>query len=154
MEKATPGDGAAIAYRQDPRVESVDYVPKAEGLRRMRERAPARPDRHDPLLTSNPLPDALHVRVVDAGTVSAVAAHVRKLPHVADVQYAHDAVERLLRLSDVVGKIGIATWAVLIFTASIIISNTIRLTVYARRRDVAIKAIGRRLEHSSTYRTK
>jgi cell division transport system permease protein len=147
-DKATASDAhdAIIAIRSDPRVESVDYVPKAEGLRRMRERLRNQIDTS--LLTSNPLPDALHVRVIDAGTVAAVAAHVRKLPHVADVEYAHDAVERLLRLSDVVGKVGIAILALLIFTAAIIISNTIRLTVYARRREIAIMQL---VGASNTY---
>jgi cell division transport system permease protein len=147
-DKATKGDAAAamLALRADPRVESVVYVPKAEGLRRMRERLRNQIDTS--LLTSNPLPDALHVRVIDADTVAAVAAHVRKLPHVADVEYAHDAVERLLRLSDVVGKVGLAILALLIFTAAIIISNTIRLTVYARRREIAIMQL---VGASNTY---
>ena len=137
-EKATQDDARAAiaAIRSDARVQSVAYVPKAEGLRRMRERLRGQIDTS--LLTTNPLPDALHVRVLDADMVAAVAAHIHKLPHVADVEYAHDAVERLLRLSDVVGKVGIAILALLIFTAAIIISNTIRLTVFARRREIAI----------------
>jgi cell division transport system permease protein len=64
------------------------------------------------------------------------------------VEYAHDAVERLLRLSDVAGKIGVAILALLIFTAAIIISNTIRLTVYARRREIAIMQL---VGASNTY---
>lgn len=147
-EKATPADArtAILAIRSDPRVAGVEYVPKAEGLRRMRERLRGQIDTS--LLTSNPLPDALHVRLVDTESVSAVAAHIRKLPHVADVEYAHDAVERLLRLSDVAGKIGVAILALLIFTAAIIISNTIRLTVYARRREIAIMQL---VGASNTY---
>jgi cell division transport system permease protein len=147
-DKATPADARAamLAIRADPRVESVDYVPKAEGLRRMRERLRNQIDTS--LLTSNPLPDALHVRVSDPALTAAVAAHVKKLPHVADVEFAHDAVERLLRLSDVLTKVGIAILAVLLFTAAIIISNTIRLTVYARRREIAIMQL---VGASNTY---
>jgi cell division transport system permease protein len=147
-EKATPADARAamLAIRNDPRVAAVDYVPKAEGLRRMRERLRNQIDTS--LLTSNPLPDALHVRVLDGDTVIAVAARIKTLPHVADVEYAHDAVERLLRLSDVVGKVGIAILGLLIFTAAIIISNTIRLTVYARRREIAIMQL---VGASNTY---
>jgi cell division transport system permease protein len=128
---------AAIrTIESDPRVESVAYVPRAEGLRRMRERLKGQIDTS--LLTTNPLPDALHVRVRDPGKVAAVAAHIRKLQNVADVEYAHDAVERLLRVSEVLSRVGLAIVALLIFTAAIIISNTIRLTVYARRREIAI----------------
>jgi cell division transport system permease protein len=47
-----------------------------------------------------------------------------------------------------VGKVGIAILALLIFTAAIIISNTIRLTVYARRREIAIMQL---VGASNTY---
>jgi cell division transport system permease protein len=134
------------AIEEDPRVESVAYVPKAEGLRRMRDRLRGQIDTS--LLTTNPLPDALHVRVRDPQQVAAVAAHVRKLANVADVEYAHDAVERLLRVSDVLARVGAAIVVLLIFTAAIIISNTIRLTVYARRREIAIMQL---VGASNTY---
>jgi cell division transport system permease protein len=45
---------------------------------------------------------------------------------------------KLLTISDVFGRIGEGIVALLIFTAAIIISNTIRLTVFARRREIAI----------------
>ncbi len=90
------------------------------------------------LLTSNPLPDALRVRVVEPAEVRGVAAAIRRLPNVAHVEYAQDAVERVLAVSAVLGRIGLAIVALLVVTAAIIISNTIRLTVFARRREIAI----------------
>jgi len=73
--------------------------------------------------------------------VFSVASYVggdSKLPGVAKVTYGQDAVDKLLRISAVLGRIGLAIVAVLVFTAAIIISNTIRLTVFARRREIAI----------------
>jgi cell division transport system permease protein len=119
----------------DPRVAGVVFISKAEGLRQMRERLQGQIDTS--LLTQNPLPDALRVKVVRPQDVRAVAETIRALPNVASVEYAHDIVERLLTLSDVFGKIGLGVVA-LLFTAAIIISNTIRLTVFARRREIAI----------------
>src|SRR5579871_4736681 len=147
-DKATSADAKTLTQtlRADPRVESVTYVPKSEGLRQMRERLRGQIDMS--LLTSNPLPDKLRVRVVDAETVPAVARRIRTLAHVANVEYAQDAVQRLLRLSDVLGKVGIGILALLVFTAAIIISNTIRLTVYARRREIAIMQL---VGASNTY---
>ena len=137
-DRATERDArrtiAAIAG--DHRVKSVVYVPRAEGLRQLRERLRGQIDTS--LLTANPLPDALRVRVVDPGRVRAVAATIRTLPNVAHVEYAQDAVEKLLAVSEVLGRIGFAIVVLLIFTAAIIISNTIRLTVFARRREIAI----------------
>jgi cell division transport system permease protein len=120
----------------DPRVAGVVFISKAEGLRQMRERLQGQIDTS--LLTQNPLPDALRVKVVRPQDVRAVAETIRALPNVASVEYAHDIVERLLTLSDVFGKIGLGVVALLLFTAAIIISNTIRLTVFARRREIAI----------------
>ena len=125
-----------LRLRSDPHVKSVTYVPKAEGLRQMRERLRGQIDTS--LLTTNPLPDKLRVRVVDPESVHNVAARISKLPNVANVAYQRDAVEHLLRFSDVLGKVGLAFIVLLVLTAAIIISNTIRLTVYARRREIAI----------------
>ena len=135
---ATPAQAQALVatLSRDPRVKSVVYVPKAEGLQQMRERLRGQIDTS--LLTSNPLPDALRVRVVDPERVQNVAEFARKQPNVANVEYAQDAIVKLLRISDVLGRIGLGIVALLVFTAAIIISNTIRLTVFARRREIAI----------------
>ena len=134
----TNAGAKALAARlsADRRVQSVVYVPRAEGLHQMRERLRGQIDTS--LLTANPLPDALRVRVRDAERVRDVAASIRKLPDVANVEYAQDAVQKLLRISEVLGRIGLGIVGLLVFTAAIIISNTIRLTVFARRREIAI----------------
>ena len=130
--------GRALAQRisSDRRVRTVTYIPKAEGLRQLRERLNGQIDTS--LLTMNPLPNALRVHVKDARNVPAVADSIRKLPGVASVEYAQDVVAKVLRLTDTLAKLGLAIIAALIFAAAVIISNTIRLTVYARRREIAI----------------
>jgi cell division transport system permease protein len=129
-------DSLIAKLRADPRIASVVYVPKNEGLRQMRERLRGQIDTS--LLTSNPLPDALRVRVYNTDRVRDVAATIRRQAYVANVEFAQDAVQKLLRLSDVLGRIGLGIVTLLILTAAIIISNTIRLTVFARRREIAI----------------
>jgi len=133
---AAEAQKVAADISADPRVRSVVYVPKSEGLRQMRERLRGQIDTS--LLTTNPLPDALRVQVVDPNDVIAVATSIRRESGVASVEYAADAVQKLLRISDVLGRIGLGIVGLLVFTAAIIISNTIRLTVFARRREIAI----------------
>ena len=125
-----------VAIAADPRVASVTYVSKAEGLHEMRARLHGQIDTS--LLTSNPLPDALRVRVVKPDDVSGVAAHIVKMQGVANVNYAQEVVARALRLATVLGRIAFVVVALLVLVAAIIISNTIRLTVYSRRREIAI----------------
>jgi cell division transport system permease protein len=120
----------------DPRVRAVTYVPKAAGLKHMRDRLRGQIDTS--LLTTNPLPDALRVKVVDPEKVTQVAASIQKIRGVATTVYAEDAVAKLLRVADILGRAGIALVGMLLLTAAVIIGNTIRLTVFARRREIHI----------------
>lgn len=125
-----------VRIASDPRVRSVLYVPKSEGLKQMQRRLKGQIDTS--LLTANPLPDALRVKVVDAETVHAVADSIGQMPGVREVVYAQDAVTKMLRFSDTMARIGLVIVGLLLITAAIIISNTIRLTVFARRREISI----------------
>ena len=142
-DAASPSQTAALraAIQRDPRVRSVQVVPKKEGLKELRRRMGGQVDTS--LLTQNPLPDKLRVRVRLPEEVAGVAAHVAKLPGVTTVNYGQDIVAKLLQLSVVLGRIGIGIIALFVVIASIIISNTIRLTVFARRREIGImKLVG------------
>jgi cell division transport system permease protein len=126
----------AATLAADPRIAAASYVPRAEGLREMRQRLGT--DFDTSLLTANPLPNAFRVQLRNADDVPAVAAAIAKLPGVAKVDFAADTVTKLLRAADVVGRVGMGMIALLVLTAAIIIANTIRLTVFARRREIAI----------------
>ncbi len=137
-EKATPAQTDLIRTRlaQDPRVLNAAFVGKAEGLKELRARVKGEIDTS--ILTENPLPDKFRVRTIAPEQIGAVAAHIAKLPGVARVTYGQDVVARLLQLSHVLGRIGVFVIALFIVVAAIIISNTIRLTVFARRREISI----------------
>jgi cell division transport system permease protein len=135
---ATPAQVAAIArfLAQDPHVASAIYVPKKQGLAELRERTSGTID--TALLTENPLPDKFRIKARQPDDVPAVAASVRRLNGVENVVYGQKIVQRLLQLGNVLRRIGIGVIAVFFAVAGIIISNTIRLTVFARRREIAI----------------
>jgi cell division transport system permease protein len=126
----------ASTFARDERIVAARYVPRAAGLREMRQRLGN--DFDTSLLTANPLPNAFRIQVRNADDVPAVAASVAKLSGVAKVDYAADTVTKLLKAADVLGRVGIAMIGLLVLTAAIIIANTIRLTVFARRREIAI----------------
>jgi cell division transport system permease protein len=126
----------AASLAADERITSARYVPRAQGLQEMRGRLGR--DFDTSLLTANPLPNAFRVSVGNVDNVPDVAASISKLPGVAKVDYAADTVTKLLRAADVIGRVGMAMIGLLVLTAAIIIANTIRLTVFARRREIAI----------------
>ncbi len=126
----------SVRFAEDRRILGATYVPKRDGLRRMKTVLGA--DFDTSLLTANPLPNAFHVRVRQPSEVPAVAASIAKYPGVAKTDYAADTVIKLLRIADVLARVGVVMIGLLVFTAAIIIANTIRLTVFARRREIAI----------------
>jgi cell division transport system permease protein len=126
----------ATSLARDERITTARYVPRAAGLKEMRARLGR--DFDTSLLTANPLPNAFRVAVRNVDHVPAVAASIQKLHGVAKVDYAADTVTKLLRAADVIGRVGMAMIGLLVLTAAIIIANTIRLTVFARRREIAI----------------
>jgi cell division transport system permease protein len=121
---------------EDRRVASARFVPKREGLAELRSQTRGAIDTS--LLTENPLPDKFRIKVRVPENVAAVAATVRRLEGVANVVYGQKIVQRLLQLGAVLRRVGIGVIAVFLAVAGIIISNTIRLTVFARRREIAI----------------
>jgi len=121
---------------EDPRIASAEFVPKKQGLAELRERTKGVID--TALLTENPLPDKFRVKVHVPDQVPAVAAGVRRLDGVDNVVYGQTIVQRLLQLGVVLRRVGIGVIVVFLAVAGIIISNTIRLTVFARRREIAI----------------
>jgi len=145
---ATQAQVAAIArfLSVDPMVASAQYVPKRQGLAELRERTKGTIDTG--LLTENPLPDKFRIKTRVPDDVPAVAASVRRLSGVDNVVYGQKIVARLLQLGAVLRRIGIGVIIVFFAVAGIIISNTIRLTVFARRREIAIMQL---VGATSTY---
>ena len=129
-----PGARSSPPTRASP---SATYVPKRDGLRRMKDVLGK--DFDTSLLTANPLPNTYRVRV-EGSRPRAGRRELRSArdPRVAKTDYAADTVQKLLKTATVLGRVGIALIALLSLSAAIVIANTIRLTVFARRREIAI----------------
>ena len=135
---AKPSQVAAVraALGHDPRVASVQFVSKKQGLAELRDQTRGIIDMS--ILSSNFLPEKVRVRAKALSLVPAIAASLRKMNGVDNVVFNPPIVQRLLQLGTVLRRIGIGVIVAFILVAGIIISNTIRLTVFARRREIAI----------------
>lgn len=94
-------------------------------------------------LQNNPLPFSLNVRVSDPSRTTSIANKIRVMSGVRMVRDGRDALGRLMAIARVVRGISVAGVIVLLITAIFIISNAIKLTLYARRREIRImKLVG------------
>ncbi len=117
-------------------VAQVNFVPKDQAFARLRQRLNAKLDLSD--LEGNPLPDAFEIPVDSPDFLEPVAHKLAQLPHVATVDYGREEAQKLLRLNQIIHWVGLVILAMLLASTLLIISNTIRLTVFARRKEIDI----------------
>ncbi len=88
----------------------------------------------------NPLPDRIDVRVSDPAVTERVAGELRspRFPEIEQVRDENDALSKLIALSNVIRNVGGAVAVLLFIATAFVIQNTIRLTIYARRREIRV----------------
>jgi cell division transport system permease protein len=126
----------------NPLVERSDFVTKAEALERMRKLTPEIVRN----LSSNPLPDAFEVKAHDGADVKAISADLRAGGLPAGVEKIRDGEEVSDRIVNVAkwmsGSFAVAT-LVLLISSALLIANTIRLSIFSRRREIEVmKLVG------------
>ena len=124
--------------REMKSVSAVEYVPREQALKILRERLGENKKILDALGESNPLPNAFLVTVKSADDVKKTANLIGDLYGVDEVKYGQDVAANLFELTHLMRLFGVILMALLLFATIFIISNTIRLTVFARRKEIAI----------------
>lgn len=97
-----------------------------------------RPDIESAGLPLNVLPFAVDVKVSDAKRLPIIAQKIRLITGVDKVTEARETLDRVMAVARLVRLLSIAGVVILFFTSVFIISNAIRLTLYARRREIRI----------------
>lgn len=91
----------------------------------------------------NPLFNTFYVKAATPKETLAVASRIAKLEGVERVEDGRAQVQKLFSVLDVSRNVGLVLILGLLFTAMFLISNTIRITIVARRRDIEImKLVG------------
>lgn len=119
-------------------VESVGFVTKDEAMERFKDRLGDQKTLLDALDETNPLPDSFEVTVTNPDLVKSAAEKMEKLDGVECAKYGQDVMEHLFEITRLLRIFGFTLMLVLAFATLFIISNTIRLTVFARRKEIAI----------------
>jgi cell division transport system permease protein len=122
--------------KEDPQVRSVRYVAKKDALKELAQRWDL--DLSALERIGNPLPDSFRIVPADPNQVDALAARVQQMPGIAEVRYAQQTTQRLLTLARGIKLAGLIAVIVLGTATLLLVSVTIRLTIYARRREIRI----------------
>jgi cell division transport system permease protein len=127
----------------DPRIETFDFVSAQEGLEIMRRQ---RPDLFgkDGVLPYNPLGPAYTVKPERAEDTEAIANSLKPYPTgVHNVTFGEEKAKRILKVANVINSIFLLAGLILLAASTILIANTIRLSIFSRRREIEVmKLVG------------
>ncbi|MBC7362054.1 MAG: ABC transporter permease [Candidatus Aminicenantes bacterium] len=122
-------------------VDQVAYVSSDEALKRFTASFPELKDILDHL-QSNPFPPSYEVRLkkktMSLTAITSFIENIRHLKGVIDVQFNQEWVEKMESLSRIVKAIGFFLGGILIMASFFIISNVVRLNVFARKNEIEI----------------
>lgn len=119
-------------------IETVKFVSRDEAKERLAERLGDQKYLLDALGDKNPLPNAFEITVARPDMVETAANALDNMAGVESAKYGQDVVEHLFDITRLMRIFGLLLMVLLAGATLFIISNTIRLTVFARRKEIAI----------------
>lgn len=140
QDSATPQDlkNTEAQLKKMPGVVKVIPVTKAQALERFKDRLGDQKQLLASLGKENPFPNSFDVHVDSPEKIKAISEPISKLPKVETAKFGQEIVEHLFRLTKILRFGGVILVVFLAMATLFIISNTIRLTVFARRKEVII----------------
>ncbi len=121
-----------------PGVEKVTAISKEQALKRFKERLGNQAKLLDALGTENPFPNSFDVRVDSPETIKKIEDKINSIEKVEAARFGQEVVEHLVQLTKMLRIGGVFLVIFLSMSTLFIIANTIRLTVFARRKEVII----------------
>jgi cell division transport system permease protein len=122
------------------RVKKVRFVSKQEGLRQMRKEHPEIVG----VVPANPLPDSFTVTPTKGEYTKAIADSFDPPPSgVEKATFGEETASRVLKAARVIKGSFLLAGLILIIASAMLIGNTIRLSIFARRREIEVmKLVG------------
>lgn len=133
----------ASQVRQISGVASVQLITKQQGMKQLEKELGSQYNEVLKGFKSNPLPDQLIVKATNPRDTVPVSNQVAKLPQIVKVNNGSAVVSKLFHTLDVIRDVGLIFVFALLITSIFLISNTIRITIFSRRREIEImKLVG------------
>jgi cell division transport system permease protein len=143
-QDATPQQVNAVRIQlaNDPRVKTITFVSKEDALKRMQK---TYPQLFKTKLPSNPLPASDVVTPTKGDYTEQLGRQITRLnlAGVDDVRWGGKTAHRVLTIAEVIWVIFLVMVILLVTASALLIANTIRLSIFARRREIEVmKLVG------------
>jgi cell division transport system permease protein len=125
-----------------PELSKVEYVDKEESFKYVQRQFRNQPEFLAGIPTAADAPEQFRLRPKDADQIDTIGSRFSKRPGVYSVSY-FKSVKRILSYANGVQVVILGVAAALMVSAIVLILNTIRMAIFARRREVAVmKLVG------------
>ena len=122
-----------------PYIESIVYKSKEEVTEEMRKSSEVFGSiMKDWNEETTPLQATYQIKVSDINEIKNISDEISQMEGVDIVKYGEGMVEQLVSLFDVVRKISIGMVIALIIVTAFLITNTIKITIFSRKREIEI----------------
>ena len=128
-----------VKLNEQSGVKAVTYESKDEAFLNLKENLGSNEgllEGYD--LNNNPLPSSFIVNLKDPSYADEVTKSVESMTGVEGIGNQQDVIDTISKFVDVVQIVGIGLFVVFVGVSVFLIMNTIKLTVYSRRREVGI----------------
>ncbi|CQR46452.1 Cell division protein FtsX [Paraliobacillus sp. PM-2] len=126
-----------------PEVSSVAFSSKEEELKSLVESMGDEGGAWELYQQDNPLNNAYIVKTADPQDTMDIASEIENIDNIEKVNYGQDVVQNLFKFNEYARNIGLVLIFALVFTAIFLISNTIKITIMARSKEIGImKLVG------------
>ncbi len=119
-------------------IKSITYSPKEKELDNLIKSLGDRGESFKLFEQDNPLNDVFVVKTKDPTDTMKIAKQIEKMDYVSSAKYGQGKVEKLFNVLKISRNVGLVLIIGLLFTAMFLISNTIKITIVARRREIEI----------------
>ncbi len=134
-------DDEMLVYSQIrnlPNVAECEFISKADAMEEYREYLGADASAFDGLEGEEFLRSSVKINMTDIEQAAALVSAIEQIPNVKKVSNRQDVVQRVIDVTDVIRNGSLGAMIILLLVAIFIISNTIKLSVFARKDEIHI----------------
>ena len=119
-------------------INDISFYSKDEAFDSMKDSMAEYADVFDSLGDDNPLPDSFRIKIKDINLTSETVTLINELDHVSSIRAPYDFVNILTEMRKIISWVAMAIIIALVIVSMVIISNTTKASVFARRNEISI----------------
>lgn len=119
-------------------IDTVEFIDKDEALKNYIETTGNDSTLYDSLKNDNPLPNTYNVVLSDLSILDKYVSQIESLDGVEKVNAPIEIAKMIVSIKHAINIAGVVIVGILFSVALVIISNTIKLTIYSRRKEINI----------------